>query len=149
MAYSIQGVHHVGITVRDVQRSLDWYATMFDLTRQAVNHGEGQDLSRSVQVPGAELSFSMMRVGGTRIEFLQYHEPVGADFDRGNNDVGSTHVCLEVSDIDAAYADLRGKGAIFSGPPVQITEGGLAGSRWAYLRDPDGIQLEIWESPGA
>lgn len=147
MAYVIEGVHHIGVTVRSVQRSLDWYSRMFGLTPATVNHGEGAELARSVQVPGAELSFSMMRIGGTRIEFLEYHEPVGEDFDRGNNDVGATHICLEVSDIDEAYSALRAKGAVFNGPPVLISEGELAGSRWAYLRDPDGIQLEVWQSP--
>ncbi|MFB2600100.1 VOC family protein [Herbiconiux sp. P17] len=147
MAFVLEGVHHVGLTVRDIQRSREWYARMFDLEPGPINHGIGEDLARSVQVPDAELSFSMITIGSTRIEFLEYHEPIGTDFDRRNCDVGAAHVCFEVSDIDAAYADLNEKGAVFSGPPVSIDEGALAGSRWAYLRDPDGIQLEIWQSP--
>jgi catechol 2,3-dioxygenase-like lactoylglutathione lyase family enzyme len=112
-----------------------------------VNHGSGDDLARSVQVPHAELTFSMIAIGSTRIEFLEYQQPVGEDFDRQNCDVGAAHVCFQISDIDAAYRELTDKGAVFSGPPVEITEGPLAGSRWAYFRDPDGIQLEIWQSP--
>lgn len=146
MGFTISGVHHVGITVRDMQRSLDWYRRMFDLEPGPVSHGEGQQLSESLQVGGAELSFAMIRIGGTRIEFLQYHQPTGRDFDRTNGDVGSAHVCLEVSDIAAAYADLTAKGAVFNAPPITLTDGAFAGSTWAYLRDPDGIQLEIWQS---
>ena len=45
----------------------------------------------------------------------------------------------------SAYDDLQARGAVFNGPPVTLTDGDLAGSQWAYLRDPDGIQLEIWQ----
>ena len=147
MAFSGTGVHHVGITVRDMQRSFEWYSRMFGVEPGPVHHGEGPDLERGVQVPGAKLSFSMIRIGNVNIEFLQYHEPEGRDWDRTNGDVGSAHVCLVVDDMDRAYAELIERGAVFNGPPVTLTDGDLAGSRWAYLRDPDGIQLEIWQYP--
>ncbi len=146
MSFQVTGVHHVGLTVRDMSRTLEWYRRMFDLEAGAVSHGAGRALSDSLQVPDAELSFAMVQIGGTRVEFLQYHRPEGRDFDRTNGDVGSAHVCLEVSDIEAAYADLTAKGAVFNAPPITLTDGVFAGSTWAYLRDPDGIQLEIWQS---
>lgn len=147
MDWSITGVHHVGITVRDMKRSFEWYSRMFGLEPGPVSSGSGEALSRSVEVNEAELSFSMISIGSTRLEFLEYHHPEGRDFDRSNGDVGSAHVCLEVSDLDAAFADLAAKGAVFNAPPVTLDSGPLTGSKWAYLRDPDGIQLEIWESP--
>jgi catechol 2,3-dioxygenase-like lactoylglutathione lyase family enzyme len=147
MSFTLTGVHHVGITVRDIAASVEWYRSMFGLVAGPVNHGEGEALGRALQVPGTVLSFSMIQIGSTRIEFLQYHEPPGKSFDRTNGDVGSAHVCFEVDDIDTAYRELQERGAVFNAPPSEITEGGLAGSRWAFLRDPDGIQLEIWQSP--
>lgn len=147
MAFTITGVHHVGITVRDMQRSFDWYSRMFSVEPGPVNRGSGPDLERGVQVAGAELSFSMIRIGNVNVEFLQYHQPEGKDWDRTNGDVGSAHICLEVDDMDAAYAELIARGADFNGPPVTLKDGDLAGSQWAYLRDPDGIQLEIWQNP--
>jgi len=149
MAIKPTGVHHVGITVRDMQRSFKWYSEMFDLEPGAVSQGSGEPLSTSLQVKDAELSFSMIAIGNTRIEFLQYHNPPGKDFDRTNGDVGSAHVCLEVTDVDQAYRELTEKGAVFNAPPITLTDGAFAGSKWAYLRDPDGIQLEIWESPAS
>jgi catechol 2,3-dioxygenase-like lactoylglutathione lyase family enzyme len=148
MSFQVLGVHHFGLTVRDMKRSFDWYSRMFDLVPGPVSEGSGEALSKSVQVEGAELSFSMITIGTTRIEFLEYHHPEGRDFDRSNGDVGSTHVCLEVSNLDEAYRDLIAKGAVFNAPPVTLESGALIGSKWAYLRDPDGIQLEVWESPG-
>jgi catechol 2,3-dioxygenase-like lactoylglutathione lyase family enzyme len=149
MSFKVQGVHHIGITVRDMKRSFEWYSKMFDLKPGPVNHGQGQELSDAVQVEGAELSFSMIEIGGTCIEFLEYHNLRGKDFDLKNGDVGATHICLQIDDMDSAYETLLSRGAVFNAPPVTLTEGELAGSRWAYLRDPDGIQLEIWDSPAS
>ena len=147
MSFTIEGVHHVGITVRDMRRSFDWYSRMFGFEPGPVNHGSGPELERGVQVEGAELSFSMIRVGNVNIEFLEYHHPEGRDWDRANGDVGSSHICFVVDDMQRAYDELIGRGAVFNGPPTIISEGDLAGSQWAYLRDPDGIQLEIWQYP--
>lgn len=147
MPFTLTGVHHVGLTVRDIAASVAWYSRVFGLSAGPVNHGEGEALGAALQVPGAVLSFSMIQIGSTRIEFLQYHQPPGDDFDRTNGDVGSAHICFEVDDLDRAYRELEEKGAVFNAPPNEITEGVLAGSRWAYLRDPDGIQLEIWQTP--
>ena len=146
MAFTITGVHHIGLTVRDIRASFDWYTRMFDLTPGPINEGSGEALSKALQVDDASLAFSMIAIGSTRIEFLEYRNPRGRDFDRTNGDVGSSHVCIEVNDAAAAYADLQAKGAVFNAPPITLTDGDLAGSTWAYLRDPDGIQLEIWQS---
>jgi len=145
MSFKVQGIHHVGITVRDIKRSFEWYSKMFDLQPGPVIYGQGQELSAAVQVERAELSFSMIEIGGTRIEFLEYHNPRGKDFDLNNGDVGATHICFEIDDMDSAYETLLARGAVFNAPPVTLTEGELVVSRWAYLRDPDGIQLELRE----
>ena len=147
MAFKVEGVHHIGITVRDMKRSFEWYSKMFALEPGSVNHGEGATLSAALQVEGTKLSFSMIEIGSTRVEFLEYHNPLGKDFSLKNGDVGATHICLQVDNMDSAYADLIERGAIFNAPPITLTDGHLAGSRWAYLRDPDGIQLEIWALP--
>lgn len=148
MPFTISGIHHIGITVRDIPTSVAWYERMFGLTAGPVGHGDGEKLGTALQVPGVVLSFSLIQIGNTRLEFLQYHEPPGASFDRTNGDVGSSHVCFEVDDIEAAYLELKEKGALFNAPPDEIPEGELAGTRWAYFRDPDGIQLEIMQTPG-
>ncbi|MBB1510936.1 VOC family protein [Tessaracoccus sp. MC1756] len=148
MGFKVEGVHHVGIPVRDMKRSFEWYSSMFGLEPGPVNHNEGPDLEVGVQVPGAKLDYSMLEVGNVLIEFLEYQEPTdGKDFALRNCDVGAMHVCLQVDDMDAAYASLTEKGAVFNAPPFALTEGSLAGSQWAYLRDPDGIQLELWQYP--
>ena len=146
MVFTVTGLHHVGLSVSDMKRSFDWYTRMFDLEPGDVTDGMGDELSKSLQVEHVHLSFAMITIGSTRIEFLEYHSPRGRKFDRTNGDIGSAHICLEVSDLDAAYSDLLAKGAVFNAPPITLDSGVHAGAKWAYLRDPDGIQLEIWQS---
>jgi predicted enzyme related to lactoylglutathione lyase len=47
-----------------------------------------------------------------------------------------------VEDLDAAYADLRGRGAEFLGPPASRPYG-----RVAYLHDPEGHEIGLIEEP--
>lgn len=147
MAFAVEGVHHIGITVRDMKRSFEWYSRMFGIEPGPRNHNEGPELEAGVEVPGAVLDYSMIEIGTTRIEFLEYSAPEGDDFSLRNCDVGAAHICLQVDDMDEAYRELTERGAVFNAPPVKLVTGALVGSQWAYLRDPDGVQLELWQWP--
>jgi catechol 2,3-dioxygenase-like lactoylglutathione lyase family enzyme len=63
------------------------------------------------------------------------------------------HLCFEVHDLEAAYRDLVNQGVHVNAPPVVLQSGdgveagSLAGTKILYLRDPDGIQLELFELP--
>jgi catechol 2,3-dioxygenase-like lactoylglutathione lyase family enzyme len=138
-------VQHVGITVRDMERSLAFYRVVLGVEPDLVAEGSGEELSQAVGVSGAELSFAFLRVGDSILELLEYRAPEGRDFELRNCDVGATHVAFEVDDIDAARSRLEEAGVRFSSPPVRIEEGPLAGCAFVYFRDPDGVQLELFE----
>ncbi|MBO0728310.1 MAG: VOC family protein [Acidimicrobiaceae bacterium] len=53
---------------------------------------------------------------------------------------GWNRFALKVADLDAAIADLRGKGATFRGDPVTGV-----GVKQAVLQDPDGNPVELFE----
>jgi catechol 2,3-dioxygenase-like lactoylglutathione lyase family enzyme len=120
MSFTLQGVHHVGLTVSDMKRSFEWYSRMFGVVPGAVNHGSGPDLERGVGVEGAELTFSMIDIGNVNLEFLEYSHPDGKPFDSRNCDIGATHVCFRVDDMESAYSTLVERGAVFSGPTVRL-----------------------------
>jgi catechol 2,3-dioxygenase-like lactoylglutathione lyase family enzyme len=146
---SFGDMHHVGITVRDLEESLAWYERMFDVQREFVAHGSGPDLSVAVGVPDAELSFAFLRFGSCVVELLCYDNPREDSYERSNADVGSAHVCIDVPDLAAAYAALVEKGVAFLAPPLHIDDGPLEGCSFAYFRDPNGVTLELFESARA
>lgn len=139
-------MHHVGITVRDLDVSLEWYQRMFGLAPELVAEGSGEELGRAVGVPDARLRFAMMRVGSCVLELLCYDNDRDDTFTRSNADVGSAHVCIDVPDLQQAYDDLSAKGVSFFSPPFRITDGPLKGCGFAYFSDPDGVTLEIFET---
>jgi catechol 2,3-dioxygenase-like lactoylglutathione lyase family enzyme len=142
----VTGFNHVGLTVSDLDRSLGFYRTMFGLEPAFIASGSGDDLSAGVGVPDARLRFAFLRLGSSVIELLEYDNEREETFTRRNCDVGSAHVCIDVEDINEAFAELEAKGAAFLSPPVRIAEGPLAGCAFAYFPDPDGITVEIFQS---
>lgn len=142
---SLKGLHHVGIPVRDIERSLRWYREVLGLEPEFEARAEGPDVDQNVQLENARLRFAFIPLGdSTILELLEYESPVGEDFALRNCDVGAVHVCFEVDDIDAVYSELTARGVEFSIEP-QRQSGPIDGQRCCYFRDPDGVQLELWQ----
>jgi catechol 2,3-dioxygenase-like lactoylglutathione lyase family enzyme len=139
----IGDLHHVGITVRDMDESLQWYERIFGVTPEFIAHGSGDDTARAVGVPNCNLRFAFLRFGSCVVELLHYDNEREDTFDRSNADVGSAHVCIEVPDLQKAYDDLRAKGVEFFAPPLHIDDGPLAGGSFVYFKDPNGVTLEL------
>ena len=146
---AIGDLHHVGITVRDLEESLQWYERVFGVTREFVAHGTGDDLAVAVGVPDVKLSFAFLRLGSAVVELLCYDNEREETFGRSNADVGSAHICIDVPDLQAAYDDLQSKGVEFLAPPLAIHDGPLAGCAFVYFKDPDGVTLELFENAAA
>jgi catechol 2,3-dioxygenase-like lactoylglutathione lyase family enzyme len=142
------GIHHTGITVRDLDRSLAWFKQMFEFEPSVEIRDSvlADEIGEAIGVPGATLSYAFLPVGDGQIELLEYHHPSGSDFSLGNNDVGAMHVCVRVDDVPKQYEHMVAQGASFRHPPIVLT-GELAGVAFAYATDPDGVQVEIWQEP--
>lgn len=145
---SFGDMHHVGITVADLEASLAWYEEVFGLTREFVAEGSGPELSRAVGVPDARLRFAFLRFGSCVLELLCYDNDGEDSYTRSNADVGSAHVCIDVPDLRATHRELEAKGIEFLAPPLDIEEGPLAGCSFVYFKDPNGVTLELFQSAG-
>jgi catechol 2,3-dioxygenase-like lactoylglutathione lyase family enzyme len=137
------GVHHTGLTVSDLDRSIDFYRLLgYEVTVRIEE--EGEEVERGTGVAGAKLSVAMLERPGGRLELIQYVAAGGVSSPSPNNGVGAAHVCVQVDDIDAAVTELEGKGVEFLSEPIYHE----SGIRWAYCRDPDGITAELLEVLG-
>jgi hypothetical protein len=52
-----------------------------------------------------------------------------------------------VDDLPALYQHLSAQGVAFVSSPVQIDAGPNAGGYGVYLRDPNGILIELFQPP--
>lgn len=145
---SLGEMHHIGITVRDLEASMAWYERMFGLKPEFVAHGSGPELAEAVGVPDVQLRFAFLRFGTCVVELLHYDNDRVETFDRSNADVGSTHMCIDVPDMQAACDDLRSKGVEFLSAPLHIDDGPLEGCFIAYFKDLNGVTIELLQGAG-
>jgi catechol 2,3-dioxygenase-like lactoylglutathione lyase family enzyme len=141
----IQGVHHTCITVSDLERSIAFYRDTLGLELIMTEESErsGDDRSKALGVARAKVKLAILRAGEAQVELIEYVTVQGRPYDRNNNDVGAMHIAFRVDDIDAAYRRLVDHGVRFTAPPATIPAGPMAGWRWTYFFDPDGVSLEI------
>jgi catechol 2,3-dioxygenase-like lactoylglutathione lyase family enzyme len=132
------GVHHTGITVSDLDRSVAFYERLGFEVAERIEE-EGEEVERGVGVPGAKLRVAMLEGPNSRLELIEYLQPSDGPAPHPNNGIGAAHVCLEVEDVDAAVAELREQGIQFLTDPITHE----AGIRWVYAKDPDGITAEL------
>jgi lactoylglutathione lyase len=142
------GFWHVGITVADIERSLAFYRDGLGLNvrsraRSSAAAAEVWDL------PGAQAEVVYLDVPGSDvlIELLEIQSPSdGRALEARPWDSGAGHFCLYVEDLDALAERLCAAGyRTRSGRVTRITDGPLAGARAAYLVDPDGYHVEVFE----
>ena len=141
-------VDHVGLTVSSLDRSLVFYRDAVGLEVVLEQEKDGGYLSAITRYPGAHVRMAQLEGnGGSRIELFEYLEPQGHAAPHEPADVGITHVCLLVDDIQDARRRLVGAGAEPFSTPVPIDTGANAGGWALYVRDPDGIVLELFQPP--
>jgi catechol 2,3-dioxygenase-like lactoylglutathione lyase family enzyme len=144
----MRGVHHTGIIVSDLERSIDFYRDVLglEMLTEPSPVSDDPELGEGLGVPGAALRMATFAVGDDVVELLEYVAPPSPiDTPMPQNALGSHHVAFRVDDIQASYEELTAKGVGFFSPPNAIDDGVLAGWRWAYFKDPDGITLELVE----
>ena len=146
----VSRLHHIGIPVSDMERSIAFYTRLLGFTEAGITAtAQGPELSAVLQVDDAELEAVFLRSGDLFLELLHYSSPEIKPFSGRNCDVGVVHVCFEVDSVQAVHDELVAEGVAFNAPPMTLEEGDLAGHTFAYFRDPDGIQLELFELPKA
>jgi catechol 2,3-dioxygenase-like lactoylglutathione lyase family enzyme len=104
-------------------------------------------------LPGAEVEYADVELGTRVLELLSYRsqDPRRAAPSRQERP-GSVHIALEVDDARRVHGRLTEAGFAPLSPPQTLPDDG---SDWAgcvifYVRDPDGVTIEIVEraAPG-
>jgi len=144
---SFKGIHHTGIIVKNLDRSIYFYHDILGLefSNEPSPWFEGEGLAGAVGVPEARLrQVCLMTSDNSIVELLEYsNRPADNDTAIQQNYLGAMHVALAVDDIYAKKAELEAKGVHFLSDVNVVDEGVLNGWRWVYFNDPDGIPVEI------
>ncbi|MFN2432938.1 MAG: VOC family protein [Gemmatimonadota bacterium] len=119
---------HTMLRVKDLERSVRFY-------RDALGMREERRVVLSKA--DATLVFLGDGTGEHRIELTYNHD--GRDYELGTQ---FGHFAFAVEDMDRERARLEDLGIAFTRGPYTVTEGG---SRIAFVRDPDGVEIELVE----
>jgi glyoxylase I family protein len=132
----LTGIHHLGLTVRDVDASAAWYEAVLGFRR--VGEFEAPD--------GARRKAFLRHDGlAARLGLTQHRDGVRDDFDETR--VGLDHLAFAVADraaLDAWAERLERCGVAHS--PVAAANS-IPGAAVLVFRDPDNIQLELFTDP--
>jgi glyoxylase I family protein len=131
---------HVGVCVRDLERSRRFYVDGLGFTEYA--RFELDRPIAEVDAPCHLTSFFIQK-DGLRVELLHYRSPgvIGTPSTRRNH-LGLTHLSFVVEDVDAAARELEGYGGT-------IVEGTRSGQddptsvQIIFVADPDGTRVEL------
>src|SRR5581483_203623 len=144
----VNGLHHTCYTVSDLAGSLAFYRDVLGCEVLAEQEKAGGYLAAIVGYPDAHVRMAHLRVpGGDHvIELFEYVAPAGSAADVEPCNVGASHLCFLVDDLPALYERLRRAGVnTFVSPPVEVDTGINRGGFALYLRDPDGITVELFQ----
>ncbi|WP_136589369.1 VOC family protein [Salinigranum halophilum] len=132
--------HHVGVTVANLDRVVDFYREVLGLDVLARFSVDGEAFATGVGVDGASAEFAHLDAGGARIELVSY-DPEGDSCDEQVvNQPGAVHVGLSTADLDAFYESLPDH--VETQSPPQRT---ASGTKICFLRDPEGNLVEVLE----
>ena len=142
-------IHHTGLTVSNLDRSLAFWGDALGMQivmQQDRNGGYFEEIvgEHGVDVRTAHLAFPG---GGSRIELFEFRSPRGGRVALRTADVGFSHVCVTLDDIEPVLARLLAAGGEAATPPIDVDTGANAGGRGLYVRDPDGHVLELFTPP--
>ncbi len=150
MSFRIIAADHTGITVSNLEQSLDFWQNVlgFEFSHRA--HQTDEMASEITGVAGAEIKLAVVKApGGHKIELLEYLAPPDRKqhVDLRPCDVGSVHIALTVDDLDAVLKKIAASSWKAAGKPQILQSGPNAGKRVVYVRDPDGTTIEFMEMP--
>jgi catechol 2,3-dioxygenase-like lactoylglutathione lyase family enzyme len=161
MMRGINGIHHISITVSDVQKALDFYSGILGFEKVVeAQWDERKPTSGEALPPDMIAQFKLIhrieasvktaaaaaivRVNNAYIEFWEFRNPptIPQDPNRPTRAGGYMHLALDVSDLEELYPRLQAAGVQFLAPPQRSP---LAIT--TYGRDPFGNIIEFQEIP--
>lgn len=140
-------VAHTGLTVSDLDRAIGFFGEVLGF--QLLSRGFPADpnvITRITGVVGAAAEVAMMTHGGHDIELLCFSDPKNRTCVAGRAcDAGFLHLAMMVEDLDGILVKAASFGYRPAAPVTTVEAGPRKGRRAVYLRNDDGITIELMQ----
>ena len=140
---------HIAIHVSNLERSLEFYVGRLGLEVLTEFVEEGESARAAIGYRDAVLNLAMLRLPGTQaiMEVIEVQNVSGTPINPEQANPGTCHICFYVDDLDATWAELEALGSeMVSTGIIDLTEGPLEGGKVVFLKDPDGIRIELLQA---
>jgi catechol 2,3-dioxygenase-like lactoylglutathione lyase family enzyme len=147
-AQVVKSIETVGITVSDMDRSVEFFSKVLGFEKISDVEVHGAEYEKLQGVFGLRMRVVRMKLGEEQIELTEFLAPAGRPIpaDSRSNDHSFQHIAVVVSDMDKAYQQLRAhkvRHASTAPQTIPASNKAAAGIRAFYFKDPDGHNLEI------
>lgn len=160
----VRAVESVGIVVKDMDRSLQFYTGVLGFKKISDQEYQGEKREKLLGLFGLHTRVVKLQLGDEFIELTDYLTSGGRSIpeDARSNDLFFQHIAIVVSDMEKAYAHLR-KYTVehVSTSPQTLPKSipAAEGIKAFYFHDPDDHNLELiwfpkgkgqdkWQAPG-
>ena len=148
---NIKEIIHVGLTVSDLNRSIEFYRDILGLEfkGQMTMEGKESDLLFGHENSKATVCYlnGSEKLNCPPIELIHFENLPVEHQDTDLFRTSASEICFAVEDIYSVYKELKEKGVKFISEPQEFdfSESGYGKSIAVYFKDPDGIILELTE----
>lgn len=141
-------VAHIGLTVRDLDRSVAFYRDILGLHYQGEMKMGGPETAALFQKPVCSARVAYLRPDDTQappVELIQFLDCQVQEDTPSLFKTSISELCFATEDIDKEYARLKELGVEFLSEPQTFdsTSYGFGKSRAVYFLDPDRNVLEL------
>lgn len=141
--------NHVGITVSNLERSVEFYKDAFGLEAGMVfDITAGPEVAASLDLPEHHQRVALIPIGAVVLELIEM-DPASPRTPT-QDEIGYTYISFAVDDLDEVHARLAAKGYKWNSQPVSASDHKpVADTKYCILKDPDGKNIEIMQvGPG-
>jgi len=144
----VKRVDAIGITVREMNRSVKFYSEVLGFKKISDVEWVGQEYEQLEGIFGLHIRVARLQLGDEIIELTDYLTSGGRRIpeDAKSNDLVFQHIAIVVSDMEKAYERLRKFNVEYvSTAPQTLPKSipGAEGIKAFYFHDPDGHNLEL------
>lgn len=143
---SVLRTNHTSFTVTSLDRTTAFFREVLGFTTTSIAGRDPALIERITGVRGADIRVAYVRGAGHTVELIEYVGPaVRTRVDGRPCDAGFAHLAFDVHGLDALVRRAAVHGFAPMGEVITVTGGPNRGGRAVYLRDADGVAIELIE----